>query len=114
MQRRSTTQQLQNVIINNILILERAEIYDKTTRKTEAIPNDKFLESFDFLCESGIFIDSVGWYFERNHKTGIYGIEAGRLDGGVDVIVTAYFRKSTDVNEEYIDGMLLKIEDEEE
>lgn len=111
--RRTTTQKLQQVITNNLLHITKAEIYNKSTRKTEVIPNDKFLESFDFLCESGIFVDSVGWYFERNHKTGIYGIEAGRLDGGVDVIVAAYFRKSTDVNEEDIDGMLLKIEEEE-
>lgn len=114
MRKRTTTLQIQNTIKNNYLHLEKAEIYNKTTQETETIPNDKFMESFDFLCESGFFVDSIGWHYERNYNTGIYEVEAGRLDGSVDVIITAYFRKSDDVNEEDIDEMLLKIEDEEE
>ena len=114
MRKQTTTKQIQNAIKSNQLILQSAEVYNKTTQETEEIPNDKFLESFDFFCESGLFMDAIGWHFERNFKTKKYEIECSRLDGSVDVIITAYFRKSDDVNEEDIDEMLLKIEDEEE
>lgn len=112
MQRKTTTLQIKNAIKNNYLHLEKAEIYNKTTQETETIPNDKFMESFDFLCESGFFADCIGWHFEKNHKTKKYEIEAGRLDGGVDVIITAYFRKSDGVSEEMVKEMLLKAEEE--
>lgn len=111
--RKTTTLQIKNAIKNNILILEKAEIYNKSTQETETIPNDKFMESFDFLCEA-IFSQCIGWHFEKNHKAGNYEIECSRMDGSVDVIITAYFRKNDGVNEEDIDEMLLKIEDEEE
>lgn len=114
MQRRTTTKQIQNAIKSNQLILQSAEIYNKSTRKTEEIPNDRFLENFDFLCESGIFMDAIGWHFERNYKNGIYEIDCCRMDGDSDVIITAYFRVNDGVSEEDVDEMLLKIEDEEE
>lgn len=114
MQRKTTALQIQNAIKNNYLHLEKAEIYNKTTQETEIIPNDKFIESFDFFCESGLFMDAIGWHYEKNHKAGNYEIECSRMDGSVDVIITAYFRKNDGVNEEDIDEMLLKIEDEEE
>ena len=103
--------QIQKAIKNNYLHLEKAKIYNKDTRKTEEIPNDIFLESFDFLCEA-IFSQCIGWYYEKNIKTKDYEIECCRRDGSVDVIVTAYFRKSDGVNEEDVDEMLLKIEEE--
>ena len=112
MQRRSSTLQIKNAIKNNQLILEKAEVYNKTTRKTEEITNEKFLESFYYFCESGIFTDSIGWDFQKNCKTGIYEVEAGRLDGGVDIVITAYFRKGDDVTDEMVKDALLKIEEE--
>ena len=114
MQRQTTTQQIQNAIKNNYLHLIKAEVYNKTTRKTEEIPNDKFMESFDFFCESGLFMDAIGWHYERNHKTGIYEVESGRMDGDSDVIIAAYFCKNTDVTDEMLKDSLLKIETEEE
>lgn len=113
MRKPTTTLQIQNVIKNNYLHLEKAEIYNKTTQETETIPNDNFLESFDFLCEA-IFSQCIGWYYEKNIKTKDYEIECCRRDGSVDVIVTAYFHKSDGVNEKDVDEMLLKIETEEE
>ena len=92
MRRRTTTQKLQQVLANNLLHITKAEIYHKTSRKTEVIPNDKFLECFDFFFESGIFMDAVGWHLERNHKKGNYEIECSRMDGSVDVIITVYLR----------------------
>ena len=110
MRKRTTTLQIQNAIKNNILHLEKAEIYNKSTRKIEEIPNDKFMESFDFLCET-IFAQCVGWHYEKNIKTKDYEIECSRMDGLVDVIVTAYFCKGDGVNEEDIERVL-KIEEE--
>ena len=54
MQIKTTTQQIQNAIKNNLLILEKAEVYNKITRKTEEIANEKFLENFNCFCESEI------------------------------------------------------------
>ena len=112
MQIKTTTQQIQNAIKNNLLILEKAEVYNKITRKTEEIANEKFLENFNCFCESGIFTDSIGCYFQKNCKTGIYEVEASRLDGGVDIVITAYFRKGDDVTDEMVKDALLKIEEE--
>lgn len=107
MRRRTTTQKLQQVITNNLLHIAKAEVYYKTSRETEVIPNDKFLECFDFFCESGIFMDAVGWHYERNHKTDNYEIECSRMDGSVDVIVTIYLRINGNTTEEEIEKALL-------
>ena len=42
MRRKTTTQKLQQVITNNLLQITKAEIYYKTSRKTETIDIDKF------------------------------------------------------------------------
>lgn len=107
MRRRTTTKQLQQVIANNLLHIAKAEVYYKTSRETEVIPNDKFLECLDFFCESGIFRDAVGWLFEKDNKAGNYEIETGRMDGGVDIIVTAYFCKNDGVDDEDVEKALL-------
>lgn len=107
MRRRTTTQKLQQVITNNLLHIAKAEVYYKTSGETEVIPNDKFLECFDFFCESGIFMDAVGWHYERNHKTDNYEIECSRMDGSVDVIVTIYLRINGNTTEEEIEKALL-------
>lgn len=107
MRRRTTTQKLQQVITNNLLHIAKAEVYYKTSRETEVIPNDKFLECFDFFCESGIFMDAVGWHYDKNHKTGNYEIECSRMDGSVDVIVTIYLRINGNTTEEEIEKALL-------
>lgn len=111
MRKQTTTQQIQNVIKNNLLTIIKAEVYHKTSRKTEEIPNDKFLECFDSFCESGIFMDAIGWHYERNHKTDNYEIESGRMNGDVDIIVTAYLRMDDNANIEDIER-ILKIEEE--
>lgn len=102
-----TIKQIQNIIKNNLLILEKSEIYNKTTRKTETIPNDKFLECFDFLCEAGIFVDCIGWHFERNRKTDNYEVESGRMNGDVDIIVTVYLRVGDGADVEDVEKALL-------
>lgn len=112
MRKQTTTLQIKTTIKNNLLVLEKAGVYNKITRKTEEVANEKFLDCFNCFCESGIFTDSIGWYFQKNCKTGIYEVEAGRLDGGVDIVITAYFRKGDDVTDEMVKDALLKIEEE--
>lgn len=96
-----------------MLTIEKAEVYHKTSRNTEVIPNDKFLEYVDFLCESGIFMDAIGWHFERNHKTDNYEVETGRMNASVDVIVTAYLRINGNATDEEIEKALFFQESED-
>lgn len=112
MRKRTTTQQLHNALSNNLMTIERIESYNKTTRQTDVISIDTFKDSLDFLYET-IFADSVGWHYEKNHKTDDYEIEMGRMDGNSDVIITAYFRKNDGVTDQDIKDVLLKIEEGE-
>ena len=91
MRKRTTTKQLHNALSNNLLTVEKAELYNKTTRKTEGISIDTFKDSIEFLCET-IFAPCIGWYFEKNHVTGNYEVDCSRMDGSVDIIVTVYLR----------------------
>ena len=111
MQKRTTTKQLQQVITNNLLRIIKAEIYHKSTRQTDEISVATFKDSLDFLCET-IFVDSIGWYFERNHKTGDYEVDCSRMDGSSDIIVTVYLRVADGVDREDIERTLLFLEEE--
>lgn len=106
MQKRTTTKRLQNTIKSNLLILQKAEIYNKSTRATEGIPNDKFLEYFDYLCESGIFINAIGWHYEKNYQTGNYRIETGRLNPYSETIITVHLSANDSTNDEKIEQAL--------
>ena len=44
MRKRTTTLQIQKAIKSNYLHLIKAEIYNKSTRKTEEIANERFLD----------------------------------------------------------------------
>lgn len=97
MKRMTTTKQIRAVLSNNLLQIAKAEVYHKTSRETDII-TDSFLEDFQFLCESGCFMDCVGWHYERDYRTNDYIIETGRMDGDVDTIVTVYLRVNDGVN----------------
>lgn len=111
MKRMTTTKQIRAVLSNNLLQISKAEVYHKTSRETDII-TDSFLEDFQFLCESGCFMDCVGWHYERDYRTGDYIIETGRMDGDVDTIVTVYLRVNDGVNAEEINKTLLFEESE--
>ena len=67
-----------------------------------------------YFCESGIFIDSVGWHYERDYKTGIYEVESGRVNGDSDVIITVYLRVNDGVSADEVEKTLsIKNEREE-
>lgn len=110
MKKRTTTKQIQQVITNNLLKLIRAEKYSKSTSKTDIIEADLFKDSLDFLCES-LFADCIGWYYERNHETGDYVIETGRMTGESDFIFIAHLCVNDGVKVEDVDNALSVIED---
>lgn len=111
MRRRTTTQKLQQVITNNLLVIEKAEIYHKTTHQTDQISADQFKDSLDFLCET-IFADAFGWHFERNYKTDNYAIETGRMNPDAEIIVTVYLGVCESVDGEEVEEVLSVSEEE--
>ena len=111
MRRKTTTRQLQQAITNNLLKPIKAQKYSKSTHKTTTISTDTFKESLDFLCET-IFSDAIGWHYERNHETGDYEIECGRMDGDSDFIIIAHLCVNDGMSREDIDKILNVIEEE--
>ena len=90
MKRITTTKKINETITNNLLQIEKAEIYYKTSGKTESIDADIIHENLSFLFESGCFADVLGWHYERNYKTGSYEIETGRMNPGTEIIISVY------------------------
>lgn len=113
MRKVTTTKQIHNALSKNLLQVIRVEVYNKTSRKIEVIDINSFRENLDFLSESGIFANCIGWYFENNCDSGSdYIIECCRLDRSVDIIVTVYLNVGDGVNGEDIDKVLLPVEEE--
>ncbi len=108
----TTTQKINKAISNNLLQVAKAEIYYKTSRKTETMDADRFQENFDFLCESGCFADAIGWHFEKDHKSGRYILETGRMNPNSEIIITAYLGVCESMNGEDIERTLLFVEEE--
>lgn len=111
MRKRTTTKQLNSAITNNLLHITKAEIYYKTSRKTETIDVDKFKDSLDFLCESGVFSDAIGWHYERDFRTNGYIAETGRMNPDTEIIISVYLRVADGVSTEEVEK-ILKVEEE--
>lgn len=111
MSKRTTTKQLLEAITSNLLQITKAEIYYKDSGKTDII-TDSFFENLQFFCESGCFVDAVGWHYELNYKTGSYEFEIGRLNPESELIITAYFNVCDDANVGELKRMLLFAEEE--
>ena len=113
MRKRTTTRQLQQTITDNLLIIEKTEIYYKTSRKTEIIDADKFKDSLDFLCESGVFADFVDWHYEKNISTkDEYKVDSGAMNPYSENVVTVYLRVGENVIGEKIEKILEVTEEE--
>lgn len=112
MRRITTTNKINEAITNNLLNITKAEIYYKSSRKTEIIDVDKFYENLSFLCESGCFADAIGWYYERDIKSKGYIAECGRMDGSVETIVTVYLTVCNGVSGENVEKTLSVSEEE--
>ncbi len=110
MKRMTTTKQISDVLSNNLLQVTKAEVYYKTSRKTDII-TDFFLENLQFLCESGCFMDCIGWHYEKDYKTGQYIIETGRMDGNSENVVIAHLCVNDGVNVEDIERVLKIVEE---
>lgn len=107
MVRKTTTKKINDAITNNLLQLKKAEVYHKTIRKTEILDNDTVIENLEFLCESGVFVDCVGWTFERDYRTNSYIAECSRMDGNAENIVTLYLSVGDGTNVEDVERMLV-------
>ncbi len=113
MRRRTTTKQLQQVITSNLLHITKAEVYYKTSRKTETIDTDKFKDSLDFLCESDVFADFVDWHYEKNISAkNEYILDSGAMNPYSENVVTVYLCVTDGVNVEDIERALLFLEEE--
>ena len=112
MKRRTTTRQLSESLTNHLLTVTKAECYHKTSRITDLIEAESFLEDFQFLCESNVFMDCIGWHYQKDFKTGQYIIEAGRSDAYSENIVTVYLRVGEGANTEDVEKMLLMKEED--
>lgn len=105
MRKGTTTKQLNSAITNNLLHITKAEIYYKTSRKTETIDVDKFKDSLDFLCESGVFSDAIGWHYERDFRTNGYIAETGRMNPDTEIIISVYLRVADGVSTEEVEKL---------
>lgn len=114
MKLRTTTAQINEALTSNLLTVTKVECYYKTSRETDLIESGKFLDDFQFLCESGCFVDCVGWHYERDFRTSDYIIEAGRLDAYSENIVTVHMRVNEGVKTEEIEKTLLYVEESED
>lgn len=112
MKKRTTTKQLNSAITNNLLKLQKAQCYYKTSRKTEIIDVDTFRESLDFLCET-IFASCISWRFEKDINTNSYIVETGRTEGNAENIITVHLYTGDGVSDEDVEKVLVKEETEE-
>lgn len=111
MQKLTTTQQLQNAITNNLLIITKAECHYKSSSRIDEISSDTFLENLQFLCEAGVFADAIGWHYEINHKINDYILETGRYNPHSEIIITVYMKACENASDADIDKALLFRED---
>lgn len=107
MRRITTTKQINEAITNNLLQIERSEIYYKTSGKTEIMDADKFYKDFSFLCGSGCFADALGWHYERDMQTNGYIVETGRMNPDSEIIISVYLDVCEGVRTENVERTLL-------
>ena len=112
MRKVTTTSKINKAITNNLVKVEKVEVYYKTSGKTEIMDTNKFTEDFSFLCESGIFSDAVGWHYERDIKSKGYIAECGRMDPDVEIIISVYLGVCDGVIGEKIEKILEVTEEE--
>lgn len=74
---------------------------------------DTFIENFQFLNESGIFADGLGWTYEKNCNLDKgYIFETGRINPECNVIVTVQICVKDDVSMDEMEKILL-VEEED-
>ena len=111
MKRKTTTKQISTVITNNLLYVVKAECSYKSSSRIDKISAEKFRNDFDFLCEAGIFSESLGWHYELDHKTNDYIFETGRYNPHSEIIITVNMRVCNGASSENVEKELLFLED---
>lgn len=112
MRKATTTNKINEAITNNLLHITKAEVYYKTSGKTETIDTTKIHENFSFLCESGCFVDSIGWHYERDIKANGFIVECGRMNPDSEVIFTVYLDVCNGACRENVEKVLEVTEEE--
>lgn len=112
MRKVTTTNRINEAIASNLLQITKAEVYNKTSGKTETIDTDRLTENFSFLCESGIFMDTLGWHFERDIKSKGYIAETGRMNPDSEIIISVYMDVCNGACSENIEKVLEVSEEE--
>ena len=111
MQKRTTTRQLSEAVTNNLLQITRAECSYKSSSRIDEISAEKIKNDFDFLCEAGIFAESLGWHYEKDHKSGEYILQTGRYNPHSEIIIAVSLKACENVSDEDIEKALLFLED---
>lgn len=111
MRKVTTTTKINGALTNNLVKVEKVEVYNKTSGKTETMDTDRFTENLSFLCESGVFSDAVGWHFERDIETNGYIAETGRMNPDSEIIVSVYLRVADGVSTEEVEKILKVVEE---
>lgn len=112
MKRRTTTSQINTAL--PMMDVIKAEVYDKTIHETTVLDKDTFIKDIQFLNESGVFADGLGWTYEKNHGTDKgYIFETGRINPECNVIVTVQMRVKDDVSMDEMEKILLVVEEED-
>ena len=113
MRKVTTTSKINEAITNNLLQIIKSEVYYKTSGKTETIDADKFKDSLDFLCESGLFADFVDWHYEKNISAkDEYILDSGAMNPYSENVVTVYLRVADGISREEIEQALSVSEEE--
>lgn len=112
MRKVTTTKKINVTLTNNLLHIRKAEVYYKTSGKTEIIDDVTFRENFSLLCESGIFADALGWHYERDIKANGYIAECGRMNPDTEVIITVYLGICSGACKENVEKELEVMEEE--
>ena len=113
MRKVTTTSKINEAITNNLLQIIKSEVYYKTSGKTETIDADKFKDSLDFLCESGLFADFVDWHYEKKISTkDEYILDSGAMNPYSENVVTVYLRVADGISREEIEQALSVSEEE--
>lgn len=113
MKRRTTTAKINEVLTSNLLTVTKVEVYHKTSRITGLIEAKSFLEDLQFLCEANVFMDCVGWHYEKDYKSGLYILEAGRTDAYSENVITVHMRVRDSVSDEQVKKALFFIEEDQ-
>ncbi len=111
MRRRTTTRQLYDAITNNLLQIQKAQIHNKNIRKTEEIDGATFKENFDFLSESGAFVDFIGWHYELDSQSGECVADSGAMNAESDVSIEVFLVAMDGIDKQNINKKLLYVEE---